>query len=153
VPARHDAVIGEGYEMDTEQELRFIQAFVRRERRERAQFELLSHKKRGAFLSRLCHTYADVLDTRYLKPLSAPNSDYRSIVQTLRARQAPEQCYVISCITELDGQSVRLTAALERIVGFGLPSIVICIPETLAYFEAEQVVGPPPRYLLERGKY
>jgi hypothetical protein len=138
--------------MDTQQELHFIQAFVRRERRERAQFELLSHKKRGAFLNRLCHAYADVLDTRYLKPLSAPNSDYRAIVQTLRARQAPELCYVISSIRELDGQSVQLTTALERIVGFGLPSIVVCIPERLAYFEAEQEGGAPPRYLLERGE-
>ncbi len=61
--------------MDADQEVRFIQAFVRRERRERAQFELLSQKKRGAFLNRLCHTYADIFDARYLTPVPLPNSD------------------------------------------------------------------------------
>ena len=36
-----------------------------------------------------------------------------------------------------------------KLVGMGMPSIVICIPGRLAYFEAEQVYGPPPRFLLK----
>jgi hypothetical protein len=136
--------------MDRDQEAGFIQAFVRRERRERAQFELFSPKKRGAFLNRLCHTYQDILDTRYLKPIPEPNSDYRAILRHLTHRHAPETCYVIATIAELDGQHVRLSDALEKVVGVGLPSIVICLPGTLGYFEAEQENGPPPRYVLER---
>ncbi len=136
--------------MDRDQEVGFIQAFVRRERRERAQFELLSPKKRGAFLNRLCHTYQDILDTRYLKPAPEPNSDYRALLRHLTQRHAPETCYVISTIAELDGQQVRLAEALEKVVGFGLPSIVICLPGILGYFEAEQENGQPPRYMLER---
>jgi hypothetical protein len=57
---------------------------------------------------------------------------------------------VISTIAELDGQQVRLAEALEKVVGFGLPSIVICLPGILGYFEAEQENGQPPRYMLER---
>src|SRR5262249_41786921 len=127
-----------------------IQAFVQRERRERAQFELLSPKRRAAFLNRLCHTYPDILDTRYLKPMPASNSDYRAIVRHLTDKHAPATCYVISTRAELDGQGVGLAEALEKVVGFGLPSIVICVPGKLGYFEAEQEVGPPPRYVLER---
>jgi hypothetical protein len=136
--------------MDCDQEAGFIQAFVRRERRERAHFELLSPKKRAAFLNRLCHTYQDILDTRYLKSIPAPNSDYRAILRHLTHKHAPATCYVISTLAELDGQRVRLADALEKVVGFGLPSIVICLPGTLGYFEAEQEVGPPPQYVLER---
>lgn len=136
--------------MDRDRETDFIQAFVRRERRERAQFELFSPKKRGAFLNRLCHTFQDILDTRYLKPIPEPNSDYRALLRHLTQRHAPETCYVISTIAELDGQHVRLAEALEKVVGFGLPSIVICLPGILGYFEAEQENGSPPRYMLER---
>lgn len=136
--------------MDRDQEADFIQAFVRRERRERAQFELLSPKKRVAFLNRLCHTYQDTLDTRYLKSIPTPNSDYRAILRHLTDKHAPETCYVISTLANLDGQRVRLTDALEKVVGFGLPSIIICLPGRLGYFEAEQEVGAPPRYMLER---
>jgi hypothetical protein len=136
--------------MNRDQEVDFLRAFVRRERRERAKFELLSPNKRGAFLNRLCHTYQDILDTRYLKPIPEPNSDYRAVLRHLIQRHAPETCYVISSISELDGQQVRLAEALEKVVGFGLPSIVICLPGILGYFEAEQEHGPPPRYMLER---
>jgi hypothetical protein len=51
---------------------------------------------------------------------------------------------------ECDGQCMPLADALDALVGYGFPSILICIPNKLAYFEAEQVVGPPPHYLLRR---
>lgn len=136
--------------MNSEIETRFIQAFVRRERRERARFELGSPAKRGAFLSRLCHTYHDVLDMRYLAPLADPVAAHSAILRALVERRAPRTCYVISSAAAVDGQELPLADALERVVGFGLPSIVICIPGTLGYFEAEQEYGPPPRYWLER---
>lgn len=136
--------------MDVEQEMRFIRSFVRRERRERVQFELLSGKKRGAFLSRLCHGHDDILDARFLKPIPLPNSDYRDILKYLTHKQAPATCYAISTIVELDGAFVPLVDALEKAVGFGLPTIIISIPGKLGFFEAEQEGGPPLRYFLER---
>lgn len=136
--------------MDQEQEAAFIQAFIQRERRARTEFELSSPKKRAAFLSRLCHTYENVLDTRYLQALDPNPSDSRTILSILRRLHAPESCYVISMKDEFDGQFVPLVEALDSLVGYGFPSILICIPNTLAYFEAEQSFGPPPRYLLRR---
>jgi hypothetical protein len=78
--------------MNQEQEAGFIQAFVQRERRARAEFELSSPKKRSAFLSRLCHTYEHVLDTRYLQALDPNPSNSRAILRILRRLQAPESC-------------------------------------------------------------
>ncbi len=49
---------------DTEQ--RFIQVFVRRHRRGCARFELASPERRSAFLGKLCHRHADILDPRFL---------------------------------------------------------------------------------------
>ena len=40
--------------------------------------------------------------------------------------------------------------ALEKAVRYGMSSIVSCIPGELAYFEAAQEYGPPPRFILKR---
>jgi hypothetical protein len=45
---------------------------------------------------------------------------------------------------------MSLTSALKVAVGEGFPSIISCIPGKLAYFEAEQGYGPPPRFMLKR---
>jgi len=42
-----------------------------------------------------------------------------------------------------------LSEALEQCVGRGMPNILICIPNQHAYFEAEQEVGPPPRFIIK----
>jgi hypothetical protein len=136
--------------MNIEQEHQFIRAFVRRERRERAQFELRSAKKRGAFISRLCHRYHDILDDRYFQPLIPPNSDYHLIFHELKRHTVPEWCYCISARADLDGRSLPLAHALACAVGYGLPTIILVIPERLCYFEAEQEYGSPPRFILER---
>ena len=138
------------HEMNREQEITFIQSFVRRERRDRARFELLSEKKRGRFLSRLCHQYGDILDTRYLERIPQPNSDCTTILELMRQEGASTICYAISSNSELDGETLQRSEALEKAVEFGLPTILICTPGKLAYFEAEQEAGPPPRYLLKR---
>jgi hypothetical protein len=59
-----------------------------------------------------------------------------------------DTCHVISCNDALDGKRVPLRDAVRATLGYGLPSILICVPDSLAYFEAEQEQGPPPRYLL-----
>jgi hypothetical protein len=53
-------------------------------------------------------------------------------------------------LPDLDGREVPLFEALSAVVWSGVPCIVICRPGQLAYFQAEQEVGPPPRYVLER---
>jgi hypothetical protein len=136
--------------MNREQEIAFVQAFVRQERRERTQFELLSEKKRGRFLSRLCHDYDGVLDTRYLEQIPYPNSNCKAILELLKQKGASAICYAVSANGEIDGKTLQLSNALEKAVGFGLPTILICTPGKLAYFEAEQTAGPPPRYLLRK---
>lgn len=47
----------------------------------------------------------------------------------------------------IDDKYLKLDEALNIAVGFGMPSLVVCSLR-LAYFEAEQVQGAPPRYIL-----
>lgn len=74
-----------------------------------------------------------------------PNSNYKDIHSLLTSYGAGETCYVISWDQEIDGKYLPLVMVLDRVVGQGMPSLVSCIPGKLAYFEAEQSFGPPPR--------
>jgi hypothetical protein len=47
------------------------------------------------------------------------------------------------------GIYIKLDGALKAIVGYGMPSLVVCASNKLTYFEAEQIKGAPPRYILE----
>jgi hypothetical protein len=124
--------------------------FVQKNRRERALFELASGSKRGRFIDRLCHDYAGVFDPRYLRPLPDLGHNPSGLLRRLKALGAGGTCHVISFNDEVDGKDITLEDAIRATLGLGLPSILICDPASLAYFEAEQVQGPPPKYLLSR---
>ncbi|WP_312475720.1 hypothetical protein [Neobacillus sp.] len=79
-----------------------------------------------------------------------PNSTSEEIAEILKRYGAGESCYSISSNETIDGKNLPLLTALEQAVGYGMPSIVLCIPGTLAYFEAEQDYGPPTRFLLKK---
>ena len=136
--------------MDSEREDAFVRAFVLSNRRNRALFELKSAKKRIDFFQKLCHRSDTVLVGRFMHPIPPSDSAPQRLYALLRANGAPEHCYVMSYDWELDGLELPLVEALESAVGSGMPSILSCIPSKLAYFEAEQEVGAPPRYLLTR---
>jgi len=125
----------------------FVNNFVQKSRRERASFELGSASRRGRFLNRLCHDFASVLDARYLQPLSGAE-DTVSLRKRLEELGAKKTCHVISCNDAVDGREAPLGDAIRAVMGYGLPSVLICAADSLAYFEAEQEKGPPPRFLL-----
>ena len=125
----------------------FVTNFIQKSRRERASFELSSESRRGRFLNRLCHDFVGVFDARYLRPLP-DGEDSVSLRKLLEKRGAKKTCHVISCNDTVDGKELPLGDAIQAVMGYGLPSILICVPDSLAYFEAEQEKGPPPRFLL-----
>ncbi|HET8853246.1 MAG TPA: hypothetical protein VFN02_12030, partial [Ktedonobacteraceae bacterium] len=64
----------------------------------------------------------------------------------LLERGAPEQCYVVSTIGEIDGRQMLLDEALawmDRSLDSG--TFISCLPGKLAYFESED-----GRYILQR---
>ncbi len=125
-----------------------VKSYFIKNRQDRILHELNSEKRNRA-IWRLSHNYLDYLKQNCLIEISRPNSDYLEIARILKNHGAGDLCYVLSINTEIDGKHLNLLEALEKAVGFGLPSIVSCIPGKLAYFEAEQEYGAPPRYLLK----
>lgn len=124
----------------------FINTFVQKSRRDRACFELGSEARRGRFLNRLSDT-TGLFDARYLRPLLEPE-DFVSLQKLLERLGAKKTCHVISSNEAVDGKQMPLGEAIPAIMGYGLPSVLICAPDALAYYEAEQAKGPPPRFLL-----
>ena len=87
---------------------------------------------------------------RILSDEESHHGDFAHFVEKAKKEGAKEECYVLSTCEELYAKTKSLSQALEECVGSGLPSIILCIPDKLAYFEAEQEIGPPPRFLLKK---
>ncbi|RFU60133.1 hypothetical protein [Bacillus sp. V59.32b] len=136
--------------MDIEIEKIIVKSFFAKRLQDRVLFELSSSKKRKDALSRLSHTYFTTLREKYMFEIPKPNSDPFEIAKLMKEHGAGELCYAISWDEEIDGRELSLLTALEVAVGEGFPTIISCIPGKLAYFEAEQEYGPPPRFILSR---
>jgi hypothetical protein len=126
----------------------FVNTFIQKNRRDRALYELTTESKRWKFCDRLCHDYLGMFESKYLQPISDLGFDPVGLLKRLTKLGAKETCHVISSYDDVDGKQLPLEEAIQATLGRGFPSVLICVADSLAYFEAEQVKGPPPRYLL-----
>ena len=114
-----------------------------KERRERY-LEFIRHpKKRRRFTRELGHFRH--LDPRYVIPIVRTHQQPEDVAHILRAKGAPDTCWVVSEDDALDGKGMSLADALHAVVGAGMGTFVSCIPGKLAYFENED-----HRIILER---
>jgi hypothetical protein len=108
-----------------------IRAFIAPERRSRWLEALASAKRRAKQLDRLNHCRD--LDDRYATAL--PSS--ADVVALLRARGAPETCYVLSDTRALDGREMPLAEAVPEAEAGGWGTLLGCVPGRLAYYYDE----------------
>jgi hypothetical protein len=123
------------------EEVAFIDAFIVSEKRERLKEMLSQSKRRKKMLQDLAHFQH--FDRRWYKPVIQT----ANIESQLRQKGAPSNCHAISEDARIDGKKIALSEALKAIVGYGMGTILICIPEKLAYYEGE---GPSNRGILEK---
>ena len=116
-----------------------IAAFLVRPRRPRCIEFLANPRKRRKFLDSLYH-FAD-FDPRVVVPLPHSAHTTAGVLRELRARGAGRTCTVVSVHEELDGKTLDLAETLDRVVADRDGTIVVCIPDRLAWFE-----GEPPSY-------
>ncbi|OGO78121.1 MAG: hypothetical protein A2Y23_01570 [Clostridiales bacterium GWB2_37_7] len=136
--------------MDREYERLIVKTFFNKRYQERIIYELSSEKKRKDAIRRLSHNWNIILNSKYLKQIKEPCSDYTTVLKILEKHGADDVCYSISFCEEIDAKFLHLPNAIEHAFGYGLPSLIICKGNNLAYFEAEQECGAPPRFILER---
>jgi hypothetical protein len=100
---------------------------------------------RGALIAELPHTRS--LDERWLREIPPKDQTAVAIERLLREEGASGQCWAISEDDQIDGQSLPLAAALDRVVGWGSATLLICERGLLAYYEGEEAGD---RYILKR---
>lgn len=129
--------------MERETEQRFVQRFVRREKRERLLFELHGrHRREG--VGRFCHGAEDLLMKEKIIASGPLNiTQIRSYVE----RYAPKETgYLCAYNESLDGLRMPAPAALKKTLSNGMAALLIF--DRLAIVETEQENGTPDRYVL-----
>lgn len=122
----------------------FIKAFVIKDRQDRYLSLVTSKKGRSKFLQYLPHIISSEFDPKYVKGVNGSSKD---IYEMLKSKGAARECYVISELSEIDGQVLSLSEALNQVTGRGMAAVLICVESKLAYFEGEE---SNDRYILHR---
>jgi len=104
-----------------------------------------SPRGRAKLIATLAHDFR--LDSRYATRVASTESNARSIERLLRKLGAPEVCYCLSENPELDTREMPLGEALAATVGYGMGTLISCVPGKLAYYESEE---RGERYVLRR---
>jgi hypothetical protein len=122
-----------------------ISAFFKPERA--ARYMALLSKRDGRTKLRAKLAHLTDLDPRFTHPVAGVNVTPEALERLLKAEGAPSVCYCLSENPELDDRDLSLGDALSRVIGYGMGTILSCVPARLAYFEGE---GPRERYVLRR---
>jgi hypothetical protein len=125
-------------------EEQFARCFIVVEKQARYLALLESKRGRDKVLNGFNHCRD--LDPRFAKEIPSTQHSPESIELLLRAKGAPDSCYVVSDNAEIDGRVMPLADALQETVGIGAGTLISCIPGKLAFFEFEIY----DRFILER---
>ncbi len=122
----------------------FVRNYIVSSKRERLLFELCG-KKRSDGIGRFCHRAEELLMPSKIR-MRGP--DITENLKKCIAAARDRTCYVISWYDAFDGKEFRKDEILERVIGCGMPSIVLF--EDFAIVETEQEQGPAMKYLLRK---
>ncbi len=129
--------------MEYEDERRFIQQFIRKERRERLLYEITSPKKRIRGLNRFCHQADEFIDQSKIF-LQGNDIESKKEFEHFVAGHN-ELCRVISADLWIDGYFPLSDAVLQASACF---DAVIVIGSCFALVYAETMKGGRDKYLL-----
>lgn len=133
--------------MNKEIEEIIVKTFFEKRIQQRVLFELSSPLKRYDAFGRR----NNFIRKELMLEIPKPNSDPGEIEKLLKKHGAGNLCYVItSAESDVDGKELPLIKALEDLIWSGLPFIISCIPNKLAYYQGEQAYGSPEKYILKR---
>ena len=127
------------------QEEATIRAFIVPARRSRILELLPNPKRRESITKSLAHPNPDWFDPRFVKAILPAQHGATSIANLLHSKGAGKKCWAISEDDRLDGREFELDSILSEIVGYGMGTILCCVPGALAYVESED-----GRFILEK---
>ena len=126
-------------------EKRFIDNFIKKNKRERVLYELSNPRKRKDAIGRFCHNTLEIIDEKKLI-YSGKTITLEELKKYINDSSKGEMCYVISWDEEFDGKCVEPGAALEHMTSSGMAVVIIFTG--LIIIKEEQEVGAPTKYVL-----
>ena len=127
----------------------FVEAYVRKDRRERLLHELSNPRQRSRALDRFCHGAADLLDPARIT-LAGPGLEHDAAFNAFVAAHAAETCRIFSPDGGIDGLELPLAEAVEACVACLDASIIM--GDGFAIVRAEAWKGGTDMWLLEQGR-
>lgn len=132
--------------MEYETERRFVQSYIRKERRERLLYELTNPKKRYDGLSRFCHQADDLLEKSKIRLCGTNLYRQQSFLDFIENHDEP--CSVLSPYFSQDEplltrQAVALAASF--------PDVCIIMGSDFAVVQTEAGRSGQDKYLLSDG--
>lgn len=130
--------------MDYTVEQRFVQLYIRKDRRDRLLYELTTPEKRYDGLNRFCHHASEILDPAKII-IEGEDLERRSEFENF-VRQHDELCYVLSLEFAPDGVLLNLKDAVaQALLCF---DAVLIVGTTFAIVFGEVMKGGRGKYLL-----
>jgi hypothetical protein len=108
--------------------------------------EILANPKRRVRATATLAHFND-FESSTVVPLGSDSQTPAAIEGALRSRGAGDKCHVLSENRAIDGKTLPLKSALEKVVGQGMGTLLSCVAGELAYYEGE---GPSNRCILAR---
>jgi hypothetical protein len=126
--------------ISTELEIKVIERFVIKTKRDRYLTFIKNNKTRGKFLNELAH-FSDLRQDLFEELIH----DKRKIISDKLSRlKNIKDCYIISENSELDGKRLDIETALNEIIGYGMGTLIVFGDAEIVYYEGE---GPSDRYI------
>ena len=133
--------------MNKKIEERFIKEYFIKSRRERILYELSNKKKRMDCIWNFSFWVGYLQKNKiYYK---GNKKNVVDIEEWIKGKTSEERCYIISSDEEIDGKILKVDEALQRTIGFGMPSILIFSDIAIIETEREDY-GAAIKYLLEK---
>ena len=118
-------------------EEQFIRTFLLPSKQQKICDLIADPLRRHSHLGKALHSYDFVPE--YCVEIPDTEQTTAGILQMLYDNGAGPTCYIISESEKYDRQECDLAATLEKIIGKGIATLIICEPTALGYYEGNDM--------------
>lgn len=128
--------------IDINLESKVIQRFIVTNKQDRYLTFIKKEKTRHKFVNELAHFSSQLKDFEEIK-----GNEWKAIENALANLGNPNDCYVISESSRMDGKRMSIKEALTEVIGNGMGTLLVFGDASQVYYEGE---GPGDRWISKK---